>query len=115
MINQQRLSRLAMTRGPRRTSRWSESVSWLMDMKSLLMPWCPQYSHFISLHIFDDLNFGYLEGLRVADPVGTREALEIDIITGSDYYGSLVSGELIKGDDYEYKVSSALIRTSDRS
>ena len=46
----------------------------------------------------DDLNFPYFRGLRLADPVRTRGPLEIDIIIGNDYYGSLVTREIIKGD-----------------
>ena len=53
----------------------------------------------ISAHLQDeDLNFSYPQGLRLADPVRTRGPLEIDIIIGNNYYGSLVTGEIIKGD-----------------
>ena len=59
----------------------------------------PVISPPISAHLQDDdLNFPYLQGLRLADPVRTRGPLEIDIIIGNDYYGSLVTGEIIKGD-----------------
>ena len=59
----------------------------------------PVISPAISAHLQDgDLNFPYLQGLRLADPVRTRGPLEIDIIIGYDYYGSLVTGEIIKGD-----------------
>ena len=53
----------------------------------------------ISAHLQDnDLNYLYLQGLCLADPVRTRGPLEIDVIIGNDYYGSLVTGEIIKGD-----------------
>lgn len=59
----------------------------------------PVISPPISAHLQDDdLNFPYLQGLRLADPVRTSGPLEIDIIIGNDYYGSLVTGEIIKGD-----------------
>ena len=59
----------------------------------------PVISPPISAHLSDDdLNFPYLQELRLADPVRTRGPLEIDIIIGNDYYGSLVTGEIIKGD-----------------
>ena len=59
----------------------------------------PVISPPISAHLQDDnLNFPYLQGLRLADPVRTRGPLEIHIIIGNDYYGSLVTGEIIKGD-----------------
>ena len=59
----------------------------------------PVISPPISAHLQDDdLNFPHLQGLRLADPVRTRGPLEIDIIIGNDYYGSLVTGEIIKGD-----------------
>ena len=59
----------------------------------------PVISPPISAHLQDDdLNFPYLQGLHLADPVRTRGPLEIDIIIGNDYYGSLVTGEIIKGD-----------------
>ena len=59
----------------------------------------PVISPPIAAHLQDDdLNFPYLQGLRLADPVRTRGPLEIDIIIGNDYYGSLVTGEIIKGD-----------------
>ena len=59
----------------------------------------PVISPPISAHLQDDdLNFPYLQGRRLADPVRTRGPLEIDIIIGNDYYGSLVTGEIIKGD-----------------
>ena len=59
----------------------------------------PVISPPISAHLQDDdLNFPYLQGLRLADPVRTRGPLEIDIIIGNDYYWSLVTREIIKGD-----------------
>ena len=59
----------------------------------------PVISPPISAHLQDDdLNFPYLQGLRLADPVRTRGPLEINIIIANDYYGSLVTGEIIKGD-----------------
>ena len=44
----------------------------------------------------DDLNFPFLQGLQLADPVRTRGPLEIDMIIGNDYYRSLVTGEIFK-------------------
>lgn len=59
----------------------------------------PLISPPICAHLQDDnLNFPYLQGLRLADPVRTRGPLKIDIIIGNDYYGSLITGEIIKGD-----------------
>ena len=53
----------------------------------------------ISAHLQDDdLNFSYLQGLCLANPVRTRGPVEKDIIIYNDYYGSLVTGEIIKGD-----------------
>lgn len=51
----------------------------------------------IHTHLRDgDLSFPYL--LRLVDPVRKKGPLEIDTTIGNDYYGSLLRGELIKGD-----------------
>ena len=72
-----------MTRGPRQTKKKS-SFNALVS---------PVISPPISAHLQDDdLNFPYLQGLRLAEP------LKIDVSIGNDYYGSLVTGEIIKGD-----------------
>jgi len=59
----------------------------------------PVISPSISAHLKDDdLNFPYLQGLHLADPVRTTGPPEINIIICSDYYRSLVTGEIINGD-----------------
>ena len=57
----------------------------------------PVISPRISAHLQDDdLNSPYI---RLADTVRMRRPLEIDIIIGNNYYGSLVTGEITKGDE----------------
>ena len=74
----------------------------LMDdgVELIINAWVsPVILHPICAHLQDDdFNFPYLQGLSVADPVRMRGPLEIDIIIGNNYYGSLVTGEIIKGD-----------------
>lgn len=58
----------------------------------------PVISPSIQNHLRDGgLDFPYLLGLRLPDPVRKKGPLEIDTTIGNDYYGSLVRGEIIKG------------------
>ena len=37
-----------------------------------------------------------LKGLKLADRLQSSENLDLDIIIGNDYYGQLITGEIIK-------------------
>ena len=53
-------------------------------------------------------NFEHLSGLKLADPANGSDRLEIDILVGSDYYGTLLTGKVKRGPSGPFGVQTEL-------